>query len=196
MALNRREAIKKAAYFMGGTLSAPAIVGIMQGCAPSPKPNWTPAFFSEEQALTIMELAETILPATETLGAKDLGVPKFIEEMVSIIYKAEDRNRFMTGLEAFTAETREKHGDAFFALESAQRMTIAEEKNAFITNKENRKAWGRDTPFFWMVKELTLLGYFTTEYGATKILQYKLVPATFDGCMPLDQAGEGRTWAT
>ncbi len=190
MAINRREAIKQAAYFMGGTISAPAILGVLNGCAPSAKPNWTPSFFTEEQALTIMELAEAILPATDTLGAKDLGVPKFIEEMVSVVYKQEDKDKFMAGLEAFMTEN-----EKFYSLEKAERDAIVKEKNAFITNPDNRAAWGQNPPLFWRVKELTLLGYFTTEYGASTILQYQLVPAQWNGCVPLSEAGEGKTYA-
>ena len=93
---DRREAIKKAAYVMGGALTAPTIAGIMKGCAPTMEPNWKPDYFSKEQAVTIMELSECILPATDTLGAKDLGVPRYIEEMVSVIYNRKNReNRIL-----------------------------------------------------------------------------------------------------
>jgi hypothetical protein len=51
-------------------------------------------------------------------------------------------------------------------------------------------------PFFLMAKELTLMGYFTSEEGATKVLQYEAVPGAYKGCIPLKEAGQGRTWAT
>jgi hypothetical protein len=47
-----------------------------------------------------------------------------------------------------------------------------------------------------MVKELTLLGYFTSEPGATQVLQYRPVPGAYHACVPLTQAGKGKTWAT
>lgn len=203
MAINRREAIKKATYFMGGTLSAPAILGVLNGCAPDPKPGWTPNFFDNEQALTIQELAETIYPATDTLGAKDLGVPRFIEEMVSTVYSEEARNSFMQGLSEFMEEVVDKEGKSFRKLDATQKLAIAKEKNDYITNPEvqasnlNRGGgWKGDSPFFWKVKELTLLGFFTSEYGATRVLQYELVPAVWEPCKPLSETGTGVTWAT
>lgn len=196
MAINRREAIRKATYFMGGTLSAPAILGVLNGCAPDPKPGWKPFLFTDEQALTVQELAETIIPATETLGAKDLGVPKFIEEMVGIVYKEKDKTEFLEGLNGFMEEVANQYGDSFRELDNTQRLAVAKEKNDFIINPENRAAWKDKPPFFWRMKELTMLGFFTSEYGATRILQYELVPASWEACIPVSEAGEGRTWAT
>ena len=180
---------------MGGTLSAPAVLGILQGCAPDPKPNWTPSFFTEEQALTIMEMAEAIFPATETLGAKDLGVPKFIETMVGSIYQVKDRDRFMEGLAAFESKVAEAKGKSFFELESADKLALIEAENSPLKEEPTAPFTAYQRPFFWMLKELTLLGVFTTEYGATQILQYQLVPASWEACVPLSEAGEGRTYA-
>jgi hypothetical protein len=47
-----------------------------------------------------------------------------------------------------------------------------------------------------MAKELTLLGFFTSEPGATQVLQYIAVPGSYKGCVPLAEAGNGKTWAT
>lgn len=201
MAINRREAIKKASYFMGGALTAPAILGVLNGCAPDPKPGWTPAFFDNEQALTIQELAETILPATDTLGAKDLGVPKFIEEMVSVVYKEEAQTKFMEGLNAFMAEVVDQQGKSFRKLDNEQKLAVVKAKNNEITDPDKQSlnrggGWKGDPPFFWRMKELTLLGFFTTEYGATKVLQYELIPAVWEACTPLAETGTGVTWAT
>ncbi len=196
MSINRRDAIKHVAYLMGGTLSAPAIMGVLQGCAADAKADWTPTFFGEAQALTVQELAETIMPATDTLGAKDLGVPKFVEEMIATVYDEKARTDFMNGLAAFEKEIGDKFGKTFDRLTSEEKLAVAQEKNTYMQNPDNRPGRDEPTPFFWTMKQLTLLGYFTTEYGATKVLQYQLIPAEFNGCMPIEEAGEkGRTYA-
>jgi hypothetical protein len=51
-------------------------------------------------------------------------------------------------------------------------------------------------PFILMTKELTMLGFFTSQPGATQVLQYEAVPGSYKGCIPLSEAGQGRTWAT
>ncbi|MDQ2656828.1 MAG: gluconate 2-dehydrogenase subunit 3 family protein, partial [Bacteroidota bacterium] len=51
-------------------------------------------------------------------------------------------------------------------------------------------------PFILMMKELTMLGFFTSQAGATQVLQYEAVPGAYKGCIPLSEAGNGKTWAS
>jgi hypothetical protein len=57
-----------------------------------------------------------------------------------------------------------------------------------------RRAGAKDTPFFGMMKEMTLAGYYTSEIGATEELQFQPATDKFKGCIPLERNG-GRTWA-
>src|SRR2546421_409751 len=50
-------------------------------------------------------------------------------------------------------------------------------------------------PFILMTKELALLGFFTSRVGATQVLQYVATPGSYQACVPLAQAGNGKTWA-
>src|SRR5690606_22081465 len=97
--MNRREVIKRTAILMGGVVSAPAIMGILKGCKAKPGVAWTPKYFTQEQAYVITEVAEIIIPKTDTAGAKDAGVPAFIEQMIFEAYSEEDRTKFMAALE-------------------------------------------------------------------------------------------------
>lgn len=72
---------------------------------------------------------------------------------------------------------------------SSGRSIRAAGENELDDSRENR-------PFILMTKELTMLGFFTSEVGATQVLQYLAVPGTFRGCLPLSEAGNGKTWAT
>lgn len=188
--MNRRELIKKTALFMGATVSAPAIVGILNGCTAEPGLYWTPKYVSEDQARLIEALAETIIPATDTPGAKDAGVPAFIEKMVFEVYPDDARKKFLDGLEAFGKKVEEQEGEPFSRLSKEQRLAVAQAENKAAL--ESRGQGGQ--PFFLSVKELTLLGFFTSEVGATQVLKYEAVPGRYEGCVPFDQVG--KTWAT
>jgi hypothetical protein len=61
---------------MGGIVSAPTIVGILQGCSTKPNLDWKPTFFNEDQAYVISEIAEIYIPKTDTPGAKEVGAPR------------------------------------------------------------------------------------------------------------------------
>ncbi len=198
--IDRRELLKRVAYLMGGAISAPAMLGVLQGCsAKKPSAQWTPAFFNATQAAIVSEIAEIIIPRTDTPGAKDLGVPAFIDTMLKATYSKTDQERYIQGLERFAQRAEDTHGKAFIDLNADQQQQLVREvhdaaiqagrDNALDDLHENR-------PFILMTKELTMLGFFTSEVGATEILQYAAVPGAYRGCVPLSETGNGKTWAT
>ena len=99
--MDRREAIKRTSVMLGFALSAPAILGVLNGCKAAPDLAFKPVFFTPEQAATLSELTEIILPKTDTPGAKDVGVPGFIDRMLKEVYSHEQQQRFLSDLAAF-----------------------------------------------------------------------------------------------
>jgi len=193
--IDRREALRKTALLMGAAVSASALSGILQGCKAAPELTYTPSFFTEDQARIVMEVAEIIIPKTDTPGAKDAGVPGFIDVMLKDCYKKEDQDRFIAGLTAFDEEAKKAYGDSFIYCKPEQQVELVTKTHAaaLAEAKENKEA---KRPFILMAKELTLLGFFTSEPGATQVLQYVAVPGSYKGCIPLAEAGNGKTWAT
>jgi gluconate 2-dehydrogenase gamma chain len=192
--INRREALKRTAMVMGTALSASTIAGIMQGCSAKPELDWTPDLFSEEQANLITYMAETIIPRTGTPGARDVGVPQFIEDMVQDVYREDQREAFMTGMNAFMEVCEDKNGDPFYDLDEEARLAYLKTYNDKMQSAPRGEA-PVDLRFFNQVKELTVAGFFTSEAGATQVLQYKAIPVDYYGCISLEEAG-GKTWAT
>jgi gluconate 2-dehydrogenase gamma chain len=200
--MNRRDAIQRASLVLGYALTGPAIVGVLQGCKASPELTYKPVFFSEDQALVISELTEIIIPKTSTPGAKDAGVPGFIDQMLKEIYTKEQQDDFLKGLAEFDADAEKEYGDHFATCTPEQRTAQVKKYHdaAFAKGVDGGSSgwWnagsGGDKPFILKVKELTILGFFTSEPGATKVLQYNQVPGPFKGCVPL--ADVGKAWAT
>ena len=191
--INRREALRYVAGLMGGALSAPAVLGVLSGCsAKTPSAGWKPVFLSEPQAEVVTQIAEIMIPRTDTPGAIDVGVPAFIDLMLKDAYAPAGQKTFVSGLTEFDTSS------GFLKLEPAQRIAavrtahdaaVAEHKKLKLpTSREQR-------PFILMMKELTLLGFFTSEVGATQVLQYQQVPGALRVCVPFSEAGNGKTWA-
>jgi gluconate 2-dehydrogenase gamma chain len=194
--MDRREAIKRTAWIMGGIVSAPAIMGVLKGCTAKPSIDWKPEFFSADQAGVISEVAEIIIPKTSTPGAKEAGVPQFIDLMLKDVYGKEDQDRFLDGLKAFDEDAKKTYDDSFAELDEEQRKEFVFKKHEEAVNAEKSENKPERRPFVLMMKELTMLGFFTSEVGATQVLQYDPVPGAYKGCIPLSEAGNGRTWAT
>jgi gluconate 2-dehydrogenase gamma chain len=191
--MNRREALERAGLVLGYAVSAPLFAGIMNGCKAVPELTYKPSFFPQDGALIISEIAEIIIPKTDTPGAKEAGVPAFIDSILGQCYSKEDQDRFLSGLKSFDDAAKKTYGDLFMDLKPAQQQEyvkkVHDEAIASFKNAE-RKEW----PFILMMKELTVVGFFTSEPGATQVLQYAPVPGAYHGCLPLAEVG--KTWAT
>jgi gluconate 2-dehydrogenase gamma chain len=197
--MNRREVLRQVAWLMGGAISAPAVLGVLKGCSAKQGADWKPVFLSEEQGAIVAELADLIIPRTDTPGAKDVGVPAFIDVMLKEVYPKRDQDRFLAGLKDFDDEAKRRHDQPFVKLATAERLELVRElhQSAAAAERELSIQPARlERPFILMVRELTLLGFFTSEVGAQKVLQHVAVPGSFQACVPLDQAGNGKAWAT
>lgn len=194
--MDRREALRRTAILMGGVVSAPAIMGVLKGCASKTGIDWKPEFLAEDQASIVTEVAEIIIPRTDTPGAKDVGVPSFIDQMLKEVYSKEDQEFFLNGMKAFNEGSKAEFGDAFSGLDAEDQTAYVNKVHAAAVEAENNTDPAPRRPFILMMKELTMLGYFTSEAGATQVLQYVAVPGAYNGCIPLSEAGNGRTWAT
>ena len=159
------------------------------------------AFFSAPQTKMVQIASELIIPTTDTPGAIAAGVPAFIEMMVSQWYTQTERDIFLEGLgkldqlcieqggSAFTAATEEVQIQALLALEKAGKDHPGTSPMAAFT-----KQIDETTPFFHKLKELTILGYYTSEVGAKQEHSYNPMPMKFIGDYPY--ADVGRQWSS
>jgi gluconate 2-dehydrogenase gamma chain len=210
--MNRREALIRVAGLMGGTLSASALLaldkvyagssGLAPGSGPpagnGPPVTTQPSFLSDAHRAIVSGVADIIIPRTDTPGALDVGVPAFIDLMLRDVYLPADRDRYITGLAACDSEANSQHGKPFVALDSTQRLALVRKfHDAAIAEEHSARTQHvrMQRPFILMTKELTLLAFFTSQVGATQVLQYVAIPGSWHGCLPLQQAGNGKNWA-
>ena len=82
--MNRRELLQRVAMLMGGAISAPAVLGVLNGCAPKPTSSWQPLFLSKEEGAMVEAVSDLIIPRTGTPGAREVGVPTFIDVILKL----------------------------------------------------------------------------------------------------------------
>jgi hypothetical protein len=192
MDLSRREALHRLTLLVGGAVSAPALGAVLSGCRAEPRTSsWVPQVLTSEQLELLKVLVERIIPATDTPGARDVGVPAFIDTLLAEWADEDERERFLGGLAAIDEESRTSHGVPF---DEATR----EQQDALLVRLDAEAVRAREEevdplPFFATLKEWTLVGYYTSEVGATQELQWLAAPGRYDGDVPLEEIG--RTWA-
>ncbi|MEN9402887.1 MAG: hypothetical protein RL091_1590 [Verrucomicrobiota bacterium] len=176
MQMTRRDAVIRMAVLMGATALGPRLLAGNFGATPG-----APAGFTAAQLALLDEIADTIIPPTGVPGAKAAGVGAFIAMMLQDCYEADDQAMVRSGLAQLDADYAAKHQGPFAIGRAADRTT-------FLTELERARP-----KYFRILKELTLLGYFTSEIGSTQALQYAEVPGRYDGDLPYNK-GE-RAWA-
>jgi gluconate 2-dehydrogenase gamma chain len=191
--MDRREALQRTAMMLGYAISAPALMGVLNGCKAAPDLAYKPVFLSEDLARVVAEVAEIIIPKTDTPGAKDVGVPAFIDKMLNDCYTKEDQDRFIKGATDFDADAKATYGDSFVYCDAEKQKELVYKyhNDAIAATKSDSPP--KERPFIMVVKELTMLGFFTSEPGATQVLRYEAVPGEYKGCIPFSEVG--RTWA-
>lgn len=169
-ALTGRRDLLKLAAFLGVGLVTPAARAAM-AAAPD---LWTP----DRRAL-VAAIAETIIPATDTGGAKAAGVPAFIEMMVADWFDPAERAHFIDGMAAFGDGAQAAHGKPFVELDQAAKdvyygkQLAAAEAAIAVPGAGGART---RTPFAALMKRLTVYGYYTSEIGASVELKLDMVP--------------------
>ena len=239
--IDRREALRRVSFMLGGV----ALVGgtnLLAACEKAGTPAARdsaaaspPGPFTAQDIAYLDEVAETILPATKTPGAKAAKTGAFMALMVTDSYSPSDQRIFRDGMQKLNAATQQAHKVDFMAATPEQRLAVltqldreqkqymdardaavrakrglppvpaaapanaappGKEADAYLSDQRKENAGGQnsnpaptitgDAPSHWfrMMKELALLGYFTSEIGYTQAQRYEETPGRWDPCLP------------
>jgi Gluconate 2-dehydrogenase subunit 3 len=130
----------------------------------------------------LAELAETILPKTDSPGAKDLSAHLFALKMVDDCYTKTNQEKYIQGMKDFESYVTKKTGKSFTENDTAGRQAIVAELD------QQKPAESGMTFFYQSTKKLTIQAYTTCEYYMTRIRGYNIIPGKFQGCVPLKTA--------
>lgn len=177
--MNRRAAVERISLILGGAALSPQLTAGLMGQVTN---SGASVAVDEAQQALLAELADMIIPTTDTPGAKAAGVEQFIVRLMRDCYVIEEQRSFYDGLAKLDADSKAAHeGKGFVELDEAGKKAMVEQ-----TVKTNKA-------FFKLMKELTVAGYFTSEIGATQALAYLPIPGQFLGDVPL-KPGQ-KAWA-
>ena len=186
--LNRREAVSRIAMMLGGTLSAPTLFA-MQTKEAGQKLTADAFVLSQSQKQIVAAVAEHIIPKTDTAGAIDAGVPAFIELMLKDCYKAPEHASFLKGVNdlikaKFLSQNQDGQVAVLTLLESNTKelMRSYQQRRMKVGDNVDKETLegANGVPFWRLIKELTLLGYYTSEKGIEASFVYQPIPGKFE----------------
>jgi len=171
--MNRRTVIRDLTLALGGLATVPAWAnGWKAESLLMPTGLLKP---TEQQMLAIV--AETIIPESNTKGAISLGIPAFLEIMLKDCYEAPVTENVINGLKAADATAESQFGKSFADSDTAQKQQI------LLGFEKSQDTKLKD--FYTLIKNLTILGYTTSEYVQTGFLNYNMAPGHYYGCVPV-----------
>ncbi len=148
---------------------------------------------TEHQASTLNAIAGRILPATDTPGAGDAGIPGFVDRLLEGWLPVRARRHLLAELDGFDARARERGGPFVDLTNTRKDELLTEAQDEALAQRDGR-AFSRnperlhEQPFFDLVKWLTLFGYYTSEAGMKSELGYRIVPGRWDPCVDIADA--------
>lgn len=189
--MNRREALARVAWIMGGTVVGANL--FLEGCTRQATNN-VESLFEPATVDFLGDIADTILPPTDNPGAKEAGVGAFIPVMVKDCYTADDQKTFVDGLASIETAAKEKFGRKFQELNATERTELLAAIDKEAKDHQQNRTGEDPNHYFHLFKQLTLLGFFTSELGATKALRYVQIPGKYVGDYPYKKGD--KAWAT
>ena len=206
--ITRREAMRRLTVALGGAalVGGDALLAFSFDGSQRQQAAQGVGTFTAADIGLLDEIAETILPETSTPGAKAAKTGSFMALMVTAAYTEQNQQVFLRGMRELDEACRKANNVSFMQASAAQRLTLlealdreqktaTEERAAAARSRAPAAALNTEPPhYFRLMKELALLGYFTSEVGYTQAMRYAESPGRFDPCAP--HAPGDKTWAS
>lgn len=196
--MERRELLAALTAMFGGALAAPCVSFLERADAAT---GATASLFTPPQRELVATATELILPTTDTPGAREAGVPAFLERMLVDWFYDDEREDFMAGLASLDLRAKEKTGESFVdspegdqvaILEALEKEGLQQMQKRGVSPMSLVQANAPAPAFFPSLKQMTLLGYYTSEVGATQELVFNPIPGKYEPCANV--GAHGRVW--
>lgn len=210
--MKRRDVIKRIGFGMGAMVVTPTVINLLQSC--ESEPPYDPIFLNRKDRVALEELVGLIIPSDDQIpGAKELGIPGFVDSYWKEVLPAEEQvfvNIGMTALNQVFTDTfgKEMHKGAseeygelltkYLRASKEQQTKYNEQIDEFAEafEEDSSAKPNKDAAAFAMLSEirgLTTRGWKLHEEIGKKVLWYDPVPGKQLGCIPADEAGNGNT---
>lgn len=185
--MTRRKAIKGAVALIGGSI-ATSQLGTLISSVAAMDGDSEPLFLTSEHFSMVEQIADLIIPETDTPGAKRAGAHRFIDYMLAEWASPETQSKYVAGLNAIDQRSAEFNGSNFLENPLERQIALLESLDA-----ESYTDGGEDS-FFRNLKSFVLFGYYSSEEGASVELRFDRLPGPYEDCVSVDE--NARSWST
>lgn len=199
--MRRREAIKNLTLGIGYVVTAPAILGVLESCSKQASPTWKTVFLSDDEQHVVSHLVDIIMPSTDIPGGLDLNLPQFVDKMCADLLTDSDKERFKKGSELFGKDLNNSSRTEVLKVFESYFKVPGEEQSMILKMQESDEENLADEDldryalyrFLFVVREFTLLGFYTSEQIGKEVLIFDPIPGGYKPCIPLTDVGNAWT---
>ncbi len=188
--MNRRELLKNISLLTGASVLGADF--FLSGCQKADDGAAVVGLFNKNEIALLDEIADTIIPRTNTPGAKDAQVGLFMANFVSDCYEEKEQAIIKAGMATLENASQTQFKKGFLKITPQQRQALLQKAAAAAKAANEKQIDDAPTPYFTLFQQLALMGYFTSEPGFTEVLRFEIVPGKYEGC--IDYKGE-TAWA-
>ena len=200
--INRRDLIRAALFAGAASALGPAFSfaqAVSSDLTPAARgedgskflanPNWKAAFLNDQQNETLIALSDVIIPATDTPGAKDALVNRYIDLLLSV-QPLEFQREFLDALDFIDSESQKQFGKDFRALALDDQIWLLtpwaypRQRSHWTERNEN----GTEAPeiayqHFERLKALIAAAYYGSEIGLKELgWDGEITHGPYEGC--------------
>jgi hypothetical protein len=186
--MNRRIALKQLGFITAGAMILPSCVHKARELSIALKN----IVITGDQEAVLAEIVQTMIPATDVPGAKDIRVHQFVLRMVDDCYDTETQQKFVTGLAQVDELTKKRFDKSFEDCTDEERLTFLKEMDAQKKSEEKKEPElltdGKENQFpafYSLTKKHTVQGYLSSEYIMTNVLVHNMIPGRYNGCVEI-----------
>lgn len=177
--MNRRIAVKNLALLAGAATLLPACLSHTEPNAEAPAARKQLVLSAKQQRL-LAELCETLMPRTDTPGAKDLRLPQYVQKMLRDCTPTKEQLLVVAGLGQLDEASQRQQGQAFEASPAAQRLALLQR-----LDQQPQLFAPALADCYRIVRQLTIDGYRGSEFFMTHEVVYEQVPSRYNGYFPV-----------
>ncbi|MBK8506477.1 MAG: gluconate 2-dehydrogenase subunit 3 family protein [Saprospiraceae bacterium] len=181
--MKRREALQWTVW-TAGISSLPISLAALQSCKPTGDPGWTPSYLNLEEAQMINNIANIILPTDkESPGAAEVHCPEFVDLIVRDCLSSTEKKEFRDGLQIIKDDYQK-------SVKASVTAGITGDMQRYFAELDYNSYNGQDALInqtFRKVKQMVVLGYFTSETVMRNHLDYHAIPGEYRGCINTSQ---------
>ncbi|MCM5662563.1 gluconate 2-dehydrogenase subunit 3 family protein [Galbibacter mesophilus] len=214
--MDRRKALRNIGLTTGFVVASPTLLSMLQSCTED-KATWVPKFFTEEEGVVLTNIVDIIIPKTDTPSASEVNVPQFIDQYILEVDTDEAQEKYRQKMAGLVNQLKAKYGDDVSDITPeqyeeivAENLKVDENKrkdlNKRISIEGNEVEIGttenmvqdNEALAYGMINDLrwsTINAFKNSQLIGEEVLAYDPVPGVYNGCLPVEEATQGKAWS-